>query len=175
MKESCFVFYGYKIMLLIWMSSLIVAGVAWHTSGHGAAHVCQLVGRQEELLTRPYLAINLNRVILFIVGKVERFVDVLAVVDDLLLGVREALGHEVQGLHLTDGEVEVVQCNVLRVERLKLWLLAHAIVELAEAAEQTGTISFFLTVSVEAHAELDREPVDGGETLELDLAGAQRG
>ena len=63
--------------------------------------------------------------------------------------------------------------NLVRVQRLELGLVSDAIGEFTDTGQDAGTVGLG-DASLIAHAELDCEPVDGSEALELDLAGPER-
>ena len=67
----------------------------------------------------------------------------------------------------------MVLSNLVGVKRLKLWCVGHAVGKLTDAGKDTGAVSLRDTLFV-AHTEFNSEPIDGGETLELDLGGTER-
>jgi len=68
----------------------------------------------------------------------------------------------------------VVLANHVGVERQELRLVGNAILELTKAGHDTCAVSFLVTVLVEAHAEFDCKPVQGSESLELNLGSTKR-
>lgn len=67
----------------------------------------------------------------------------------------------------------MILCNKIRVKWFKLRLIGNAVLQLTKATHDSGAVRLFIALMVKAHAELDREPVDGGEAFELYLAGSE--
>ena len=61
------------------------------------------------------------------------------------------------------------------VERLASWCVCHAISKLTQAAHHSSSISFLFALGVQAKTELNCEPVNCRQPLQLDLAAAERG
>lgn len=76
---------------------------------------------------------------------------------ELLLGILEALGNEVDRLILLV-LIRLDSC-LCRVEWAVLGLVAHCVQQLTVGGQQTGTVSFDLVVFF-AQAELNCEPVN---------------
>lgn len=76
---------------------------------------------------------------------------------ELLLGVLEALGHEVDGLVLL--VLVRLQGGGGRIEGAQLGLVADGVQKLPVGGQQTGTVRLDFTILF-AQSELDSEPVD---------------
>lgn len=61
----------------------------------------------------------------------------------------------------------MVLSNYIWIKWLELWHISDAVFKFAKTAQDTSTVSFFVVVGVQAHAEFDGEPVDGGESHQL--------
>ena len=105
-------------------------------------------------------AVDHDRIIALIVGDLKWFRNVIAIVNDLSLGIGEAVCNEVNGLHGADREGQVILGDFVRVQRLHLWLICHAVGQLTDTGKDTGAVGLVLAILL-AHAELDCEPVDG--------------
>ena len=90
----------------------------------------------------------------------------------LLLGVLEALGDVVEGLVLGDGVLG--HPGLLRLEVPELGLPGQAPLQLSERGQEPGPVSLELPV-LSRDAELDGEPVAGGQLLNVVIGGAERG
>ena len=90
----------------------------------------------------------------------------------LLLGVLEALGDVVEGLVLGDGVLG--HSGLLGLEVPELRLPGQAPLQLPEGGQEPGPVSLELPV-LPRDAELDGEPVAGGQLLNVVIRGAERG
>ena len=109
-----------------------------------------------------------------VISHSEGLRNVVAVVNDLLLCLREGVRDEVDWLHRTYRECQVILSNLIRIKWLHLWLIGHAVGELTDARQNTSTVSLMLTILL-THAELNCEPVDRGEAFKVDLRRTKRG
>ena len=80
---------------------------------------------------------------------------------------------EVNRLHRTDWEREVVLRDLVRVQRQQLRGFRHAVGQLTHTRQDSRAVGFRLA-ALQTHSELDCEPVDGGQPFELDFGSSQR-
>ena len=89
-----------------------------------------------------------------------------------LLGVLEALGDVVEGLVLGDGVLG--HPGLLGLEVPELGFPGQAPLQLSEGGQEPGPVGLELPV-LPSDAELDGEPVAGGQLLNVVIGGAERG
>ena len=90
----------------------------------------------------------------------------------LLLGVLEALRDVIEGLVLCDGVLR--HPSLLRLEVPELRLPGQTPLQLPEGGQEPGPVGLKLPV-LPRDAELDGEPVAGGQLLYVVIRGAERG
>ena len=63
---------------------------------------------------------------------------------------------------------------LIGIKWLHLWLISDAISELSNARQNASSVSLMLSILL-THAELNCEPVDGGEAFKFNLGCSKRG
>jgi len=87
----------------------------------------------------------------------------------------KTLSNEVQWLHFRNREFNVVLGNLVWVQWRKLWLVSNAVGEFSKAGHDSCSISFLVAVLVQAHAELNSKPIEGSQSLQLNLGSTKGG
>ena len=110
----------------------------------------------------------------WVIGYWEGLRNVVTVVHDLLLCLRKWVCNEVDWLHRTYRECQVILSYLIGIKWPHLWLVSHTVGKLTNAWQNSSSISLMLIILL-THTELNCEPVNGCEAFEFDLGCSERG